>query len=364
MAYTTIDDPSEYFHTQLYTGTGSSQAVTNNANAGNFKPDWLWIKCRSDAASNKLFDSSRLDGSGNPQMVIQTDSNSAENDVGNADFTSIDANGFTVLGANATGASSRTYVAWQWKANGGTTTSFSESGNNPAGTHQANTTAGFSIVTYTGTGGNGTVAHGLGAKPNVMFQKKLSATASWVVYHDKIASDPATDYLELNGTIGAVDYATHFNDTEPTSTVFTVGTDGAVNGDGVTNVMYCFTEIKGYSKFGSYTGNGAQDGTFVYTGFKPAWILIKRTDTNGKNWYIADSTRSPSNITKAFLSPNLNSAEDTSGDATDAYFDILSNGFKLRQDFSHLNASGATHIYMAFAEHPFVSSKGVPTTAR
>jgi len=360
MAYTTIDDPSEYFHTQLYTGTGSSQAVTNNANAGNFKPDWLWIKCRSDAASHKLFDSSRLDGSGNPQMVIQTDSNAAENDVGNADFTSIDANGFTVLGANATGASSRTYVAWQWKANGGTTTSFSESGNNPAGAHQANTTAGFSIVTYTGTGGNGTVAHGLGAKPNVMFQKKLSATASWVVYHDKIASDPATDYLELNGTIGAVDYATHFNDTEPTSTVFTVGTDGAVNGDGVTNVMYCFTEIKGYSKFGSYVANGNADGPFIYTGFKPALVIAKRTDGSGNDWRIADNKRDSFNVVDGRIKPNTNAAEDSSDQ-----FDFLSNGFKLRTDAGDLNGtSGHTFVYLAFAEHPFVSSKGVPTTAR
>jgi hypothetical protein len=359
MAYTTIDDPSEYFQTKIYTGTGSSQAYTNDGNS-NLQPDWLWIKIRGSADGHHLFDSTR-----GVTKRIHTDSNSAEVTISDgSNLTAFGSNGFTLGGNGGVNGSSSTYVAWQWKANGGTTTSFSESGDNPAGAHQANTTAGFSIVTYTGTGGNGTVAHGLGAKPNVMFQKKLSATASWVVYHDKIASDPATDYLELNGTIGAVDYATHFNDTEPTSTVFTVGTDGAVNGDGVTNVMYCFTEIKGYSKFGSYTGNGAQDGTFVYTGFKPAWILAKRTDTNGKNWYIADSTRSPSNITKAFLSPNLTDAEDTSGDATDAYFDILSNGFKLRQDFSHLNASGSTQIYMAFAEHPFVSSKGVPTTAR
>jgi len=357
MAYTTIDDPSEYFHTQLYTGTGSSQAVTNNANAGNFKPDWLWIKCRSDAASHKLFDSSRLDGSGNPQMVIQTDSNAAENDVGNADFTSIDANGFTVLGANATGASSRTYVAWQWKANGGTTTSFSESGNNPAGAHQANTTAGFSIVTYTGTGANGTVAHGLGAKPNVMLQKKIGGDASWVVYHDKVASDPATDYLILNESSANADYAPHFNDTEPTSTVFTVGTDGAVNSDGVTNIMYCFTEIKGYSKFGSYTGNGNADGTFVYTGFKPAWIMVKRTD-GSNDWIVFDSKRLGYNGDNKRLYPNQIYVEDTTG------FDLLSNGFKTRMTGTTLNGSGNSYVYMAFAEHPFVSSEGVPTTAR
>ena len=359
MAYTTIDDPSAHFHTQLYTGTGSSQAVTNNANAGNFKPDWLWIKCRSDAASHKLFDSSRLDGSGNPQMVIQSNTNSAENDVGNADFTSIDTNGFTVLGANATGASSRTYVAWQWKANGGTTTSFSESGNNPAGAHQANTTAGFSIVTYTGTGANGTVAHGLGAKPNVMLQKKLGGAASWVVYHDKVASDPATDYLILNETSANADYAPHFNDTEPTSTVFTVGTDGAVNGDGITNVMYCFTEKQGYSKFGSYTGNGNADGAFVYTGFNPAWLMVKKSAGNARAWVIHDNTQDPDNPTANRLDANTNEENQSSG-----HFDFLSNGFKCRSTEGATNQDTHTFVYMAFAEHPFVSSKGVPVTAR
>ena len=182
-------------------------------------------------------------------------------------------------------------------------------------------------------------------------------------FHHKTASD-GTKRLILDQT-NAQEDAAFLNDTAPSSTVFTLGaSDDAWNASDGTYVAYCFAPIQGYSKFGSYTGNGNADGTFVYTGFKPAFILAKRTDASGKNWYIADSTRSPSNITKAFLSPNLNSAEDTSGDATDAYFDILSNGFKMRQDFSHLNASGSTQIYMAFAEHPFVSSKGVPVTAR
>ena len=364
MAYTTIDDPSEYFQTQLYTGDGNTtQAITNSGNS-NLKPDWVWLKQRANDSANRnhmLFDSTR--GS---TKALSSNTNGAEDTSSGGYIQSFNTDGFTTGNSSVINKNAVTYVAWQWKANGGTTAT-NDASSTSIGTIdsviQANTTAGFSIVTYTGTGSNGSVAHGLGAKPNVILLKDRGGF-SWVVYHDKVASDPATDYLEFNGTIAATDYAPHFNDTEPTSTVFSLGTDGAVNGSGRNVLAYCFTEIKGYSKFGSYTGNGNADGAFVYTGFKPAWLLVKRFDASGKNWYIADSTRSPNNITKAFLSPNLNDAEDTSGDTSNAYFDILSNGFKMRQDFSHLNASGSTQIYMAFAEHPLVSSKGVPTTAR
>ena len=352
MAYTTIDDGSAHFHTLLYTGNGSDDRnLTNDANAGDFKPDWLWIKQRSAERGHIIVDSSR-----GATKRIRPDSNAAE-DTKADHIQAFLTDGFQVGTNNTTNVNSGTYVAWQWKANGGTTTSFSESGNNPAGAHQANTTAGFSIVTYTGTGANGTVAHGLGAKPNVMLQKKIGGDASWVVYHDKVASDPATDYLILNESSANADYAPHFNDTEPTSTVFTVGTDGAVNSDGVTNIMYCFTEIKGYSKFGSYTGNGNADGTFAYTGFKPAWIMVKRTD-GSNDWIVFDSKRLGYNGDNKRLYPNQIYVEDTTG------FDLLSNGFKTRMTGTTLNGSGNSYVYMAFAEHPFVSSEGVPTTAR
>ena len=352
MAYTTIDDGSAHFHTLLYTGNGSDDRnLTNDANAGDFKPDWLWIKQRSAERGHIIVDSSR-----GATKRIRPDSNAAE-DTKADHIQAFLTNGFQVGTNNTTNVNSGTYVAWQWKANGGTTTSFSESGNNPAGAHQANTTAGFSIVTYTGTGANGTVAHGLGAKPNVMLQKKIGGDASWVVYHDKVASDPATDYLILNESSANADYAPHFNDTEPTSTVFTVGTDGAVNSDGVTNIMYCFTEIKGYSKFGSYRGNGNADGTFAYTGFKPAWIMVKRTD-GSNDWIVFDSKRLGYNGDNKRLYPNQIYVEDTTG------FDLLSNGFKTRMTGTTLNGSGNSYVYMAFAEHPFVSSEGVPTTAR
>ena len=191
-----------------------------------------------------------------------------------------------------------------------------------------------------------------------MLQKKLGGDASWVVYHDKVASDPATDYLILNETSVNADYAPHFNDTEPTSTVFTVGTDGAVNSDGVTNLMYCFTEIKGYSKFGSYTGNNNADGAFVYTGFKPAWLMVKRTADAARAWVIHDNKQDPHNVTANRLDANT-----TEGNQSSGHFDFLSNGFKCRSTEGATNAA-SPYVYLAFAEHPFVSSKGVPTTAR
>jgi hypothetical protein len=349
MAYTTIDDPSAHFHTRLYSGNGSTQSITNDANAGNFKPDWLWIKERTSTSQHFLFDSTRGVG-----KYLHSDSTSLEgNDVHN---TSFDSNGFGVGQQNGTNENSQTYVAWQWKANGGTTTTNTEGDTNV--TLQANATAGFSIGTWDAGGSNaGAVGHGLGAAPEWIILKRRDGTSNWHVWHQSLGD--GNNYVLLNSTGAKANDSYEYVSSIGSSTVSLAGGPGSYD-----EVAYFFRGIKGYSKFGSYTGNGNADGTFVYTGFKPAFILIKRTDTSGKNWYIADSTRSPSNITKAFLSPNLSNAEDTSGDTTDAYFDILSNGFKMRQDFSHLNASGSTQIYMAFAEHPFVSSKGAPVTAR
>jgi len=359
MAYTTIDDGSEYFQTALYTGNGTAigsggLTITNDGNS-DLKPDWIWHKKRGNAESHAVADSNRGTNKG-----IFPNENNAESTGGNEYVNSFNTDGFTVGNVGWANDSSQTYVAWQWKANGGTTSSNNDG--SITTTVQANTTAGFSIVTYTGNATNGaTIGHGLGAVPQVIIKKNRADNGTeWNVYHHSIGN---TKSLFLNTTEAATTESA-YNNTSPTSSIQTINGSGANNGDGDNMIAYFFTPIKGYSKFGSYIGNGAQDGTFVYTGFKPAFILIKRTDTSGKNWYIADSTRSPNNITKAFLSPNTTAAEDTSGDATDAYFDILSNGFKLRQDFSHLNASGSTQIYMAFAEHPFVSSKGVPTTAR
>lgn len=369
MAYTTIDDPSAHFQAITYSGnSNTSRAITNTGNS-NLQPDWIWIKIRTGQTDDHIWvDTSR----GNLKRLKCNQNYTEAPD--RAEISSFDSNGFT-LGTDdgSSNYNGFTYVAWQWKCNGGTTSS--NTNGSITSTVQVNDTAGFSIVLYTGNETAGaTIGHGLSAAPDVVIVKNRESTREWMFGHQAYVDGGNSENLRLNST-GAVASAddqagSGWHRTAFGSSVFTVGdgqdgdyTEGTNNGTD-DHVAYCFREIKGYSKFGSYKGNGSTDGTFVYTGFKPAFVLVKRTDTTGKNWYIADSTRSPNNITKAFLSPNLGSAEDTSGDTSNAYFDILSNGFKLRQDFSHLNASGSTQIYMAFAEHPFVSSKGVPVTAR
>ena len=359
MAYTTIDDPSEYFHTLLYTGNGNDdRAITNSANSGNFQPDWLWIKERSSTSSHRLFDSSR-----GASKRIDANTDSAEG-TDTSQQKSFDSNGFTVGTSGSTNANGDTYVAWQWKANGGTTSSFTESGNNPGGTIQTNTTAGFSIITTTGTGNTGTIAHGLGAVPEIIISKQRSNAENWAIYHGSNTDAPETEILTLNTTDATADNANGYNDTAPTSSVFTVHTKNEVNTDARTYVHYVFTPIQGYSKFGSYTGNGNADGPFVYTGFKPAWVMIKRT-SGTENWVLWDNKRDPFNNFYHVLLPNASSAEDTSNAGSGGRYvgDFLSNGFKLRNTHDTSNSS-SDYIYMAFAESPFVSSEGVPTTAR
>jgi len=358
MAYTTIDDPSQYFHIQLYTGNGTAigsggNAITNNANSGNFKPDWTWHKVRSTANDHQIYDSSR-------GVKIRLNTNATNSDFTlNEGLQSFDTNGFTVGSDNGVNQNSQTFVAWQWKANGGTTSTNSDGSKNTI--VQANTTAGFSIVTYSGPSGSGvdTRGHGLGAVPAVVLIKGRGGTENWVMYHHKNTSAPETDVLKLNLTNATADESGNFNDTAPTSTVFTSGDTGATNEDGNTYVAYCFAEKQGYSKFGSYTGNGNNDGPFVYTGFKPAWVLYKRTNDAG-NWRILDNKRNTFNVMNNEIYADLNNAE-----AQDNQMDFLSNGFKLRNGSSvGQNGNGSTYIYMAFAEHSFVSSEGVPTTAR
>ena len=354
MAYTTIDDPSAHFQTLLYTGDGtSSQAQTNTGNS-DLQPDWVWIKKRAGgtARAHQLYDSSR-----GVTKLLHSNSDGAES-TQSAGLTAFGSDGFTVGDDDGIGANTATYVAWQWKANGGTTTSFNESGNNPGGTIQTNTTAGFSIITTTGTGATGTIAHGLGAVPHWWISKQRSNAENWAVYHVSNTSAPETEILTLNTTDATADNANAYNDTAPTSTNLTVHTKNEVNTDGRTYVHYVFAPIQGYSKFGSYTGNGNADGPFVYTGFKPAWLIIKRTSSSG-DWLLWDNKRYTSNVTDAVLKPNSNAAENTGY----WYIDFLSNGFKIRATDAEINQSGGTLIYMAFAEHPFVSSKGVPVTA-
>ena len=350
MAYTTIDDPSAHFHTHLYTGNNSNRSETNDANAGDFQPDWVWIKARSETKDHRAFDSTR-----GATKVIYPSLTNAEGTTATS-LTSFDSDGFSLGSSDGINKNTITYVAWQWKANGGTTSSNTDG--SITSTVQANTTAGFSIVTYTGTGSAATLGHGLGSSPEVVIAKSRSQAYSWIVYHKAAASDAHTDYLGLDDTDALIDFPM-WNDTAPTSTVFSVGTDVAVNNNTKNFVAYCFKEIQGYSKFGSYTGNGNADGAFVHTDFRPECMMGKRT-SGGHGWFLFDDVRDNHNPTNQLLEPHLNNAE--TNDSFD--IDILSNGFKLRGSENTINGSGESYIYMAFARHPFVSSKGVPTPAR
>ena len=354
MAYTAIDDPSAHFHTQLYTGSGSSGlSVTNGANAGDFKPDLLWIKPRSLTDNNVIFDSSR--GSDRQLKPNGTD---AEDTHSPARIT-FETDGFDVDTTDQNyNQSSATYVAWQWIANGGTTSS--NSSGDITTTVQANTTAGFSIFTYTGTGTDGdTIGHGLGAVPDWIWIKARSIANDQTIYHSANTSAPETEFLIMQDTDATSDSNTRWSDTAPTSTLITLGNNAGVNGSTQTYVGYAFAEKQGYSKFGTYTGTSNADGPFIYTGFKPAWIILKRSSSTG-NWLMYDNKRDTDNEALSYVLSNKNDAESTAADG----IDLLSNGFKIRRTGVSWNNSGDTYIYMAFAEHPFVSSKGVPTTAR
>ncbi len=358
MAYTTIDDPSAYFHTQLFTGTGSELSVTNDANAGDFKPDLIWIKNRAISASHVLTDTTR-----GATKSLFSDQNAGDTTEAQQ-LKSFNTDGFTVGTSNNVNGSSNGSVAWQWKANGGTTTS--NSNGSITTTVQANTTAGFSIVLYTSASGGQTIGHGLGVKPNWYIIKERSTSGDdWFIYHTSLG---AGKKIRLSGD-GAVETDTSiWQNTEPTTTVASLQNDsGGVNqntGGNQNYVAYFFNNVQGYSKFGSYTGNGSSSGgPFVYLGFKPAWLLYRNVDRT-ENWIIVDNKRNPINrVAGANLQANENAAE---ANETRWGFDFLSNGFKVRQTQAQNanNGNGEKIIYMAFAEHPFVSSEGVPTTAR
>ena len=475
MAYTTINDSSAYFHTQLYTGNGSStHAITNDANAGDFQPDWIWIKRRDGADNHSVFDTSR-----GITKELNTNGTGSEGSGTNL-VKSSDTDGFTLGDNGGVNGSSETYVAWQWKAGGtapaityvvkvvsdsgnkyrfddfgtsavtldlqeGGTYTFDQADSSNAGhplrfytasdksggeyttgvtttgtpgssgaktvitvaasaptlyyqcsahagmggqantnstfgssnfsgsiqsTVSANTTAGFSIVLYTANATAGaTVGHGLGTTPSVVILKKRSGTGdgNWMFGHKAYVGNAAENLIldSASGLASADDQAgSTFYRTAFTSTVFTLGDGqagdytGRTNRSGYSMVAYCFSEIKGYSKFGSYTANGNADGPFVYTGFKPALVIVKRTD-GGNDWRIADNKRDPFNIVDGRIKPNSSDAEDNSDQ-----FDFLSNGFKLRTTAGDLNGtSGHTFIYMAFGQ-TLVGSNNIPATAR
>jgi hypothetical protein len=346
MAYSTISKPGLHFNTKLYTGNGADATAYTGVG---FQPDWTWIKKRNGTNYHVLTDAVR----GATKQIYSNDT-SAEQTVASG-LQSFNADGFT-LGTNAdTNGSGGTYASWNWKASGSTA---SNTDGSITSTVSANTTAGFSIVSYTANATAGaTVGHGLGAVPKMIIVKSRTSVDSWIVYHAGNTSAPETDYLSLNTSDATADDAI-WNDTAPTSSVFSLGTNAPVNGSGKDLIAYCFAEKKGFSKFGTYTGNGSTDGPFVYTGFKPAFVIIKKySDT--ANWMMYDNKREGYNVDNDHLKPNTNEAEGTSDD-----LDLLSNGFKLRTSGSGENSGN--FIYMAIAEEPLVANVGasIPATAR
>jgi len=354
MSYTNIDKPTDYFNTVLYSGSGSASNITGVG----FQPDWVWIKCRTNAVSHSLNDSVR-----GANKQLESNDNGAETSFTNA-LTSFNSDGFTVDTSGETGQSGRTYVAWNWKAGSSTSTNTSGTINT---TVNVNQTAGFSIATFTSAGATTcNIGHGLGVKPAFVIIKNRSDTNQWIIYHHKLntgtSAPPEHVGIALESTSAGFDYPV-FQDTAPTSTLMYYGNSADVgctsNANGENFVVYSFAEKKGFSKFGSYTGNGSTDGTFVYTGFKPAFVIQKRSDSTGR-WVLWDNKRNTFNVSSSILTPNANGSENTGF----WDIDILSNGFKFRLNDSEANNSGGTYIYMAFAESPFVTSTGIPTTAR
>jgi len=364
MAYTTIDDPSKYFHVQLYAGTGSELSVTNDANGGDFKPDFIWIKQRVNSTDHGLFDSTR--GVTKNLKTNSTDGESTEAQ----SVKTFDTDGFTLGTSGDYNGSSDNHVAWQWKANGGTTTS--QTGSDINSVTQVNTTSKFGIMTYTGatnadsdsdnnSGAYWRIKHGLGSVPKWAIFKKRSSAAGWYQWHHKFdgASHSDGDHIYWPGNPAMASESGNilWGNTAWSSTEFEIGGWDVVNRDSSTYVAYYWDEVQGFSKFGSYTGNNNADGVFIYTGFKPAFFMWKRTDHTA-GWGMIDSKRDTFNEGFDQLGP-----DDNSGDGDYAIGDFLSNGIKMRNTFSDTNSVNH-YIYMAFAEHPFVSSEGVPCTAR
>jgi len=338
MAYTTIDNPELFFNTLLYTGNSSTgHSITGVG----FQPDWVWIRER-DASNHHIFvDAVR----GATKYLLGND---GQAEVTSSNYvSSLDSDGFT-LGSDA-GVNRGSMLAWNWKANG----SGSSNGDGSiTSTVSANTTSGFSIVSYTGTGSNATVGHSLGTTPSMIIFKNRDSVTDWRVYHKSLG---ATKGLRLSSNGTEQTSSTYFNDTEPTSSLFTVSTAVDTNESGSKFIAYCFAEKQGYSKFGKYTGNGNASGTFVYTGFKPAWILIKDLGST-QSWFMYDNKRDTINPNTKLLTSNNSSAEEDSASTGNTFdVDFLSNGLKIRTTDGGVNTSGNTYVYMCFAETPFVT---------
>ena len=349
MAYTTINKSTDYFNTKLYTGNGSVRTETGVG----FQPDWVWIKDRTGTNAHTLTDAVR----GANYQVYTNLTNAQTNASGY--LTAFASDGFTLGTDGAVNTNSSNYVAWNWKA--GTTGSGSTTGTGTAKaySYSVDTTAGFSIVTYKGNGSAGQqIPHHLGAVPHFILLKPLDRVDNWRVYHHKLDySSPANYQLKINNTAGRADGSDVWNNTIPTSTYFTLGSNAGVVANDEDFIAYCFTEKTGYSKFGSYTGNANASGPFINTGFKPAWVMFKGNNTS--NWQLWDNKRDTFNPVEKALHPDINNTASTDQD-----IDFLSNGFKIRGSVAHINGSGVSFYYMAFAEAPLVGTNNIPNNAR
>ena len=332
-AYTTIDNPELYFQADLYTGNGSNGNAKTFDGDEDMQPNVVWIKSRSAAENQHIFDSIR---GANKRLLTNTTGTEFDD---SSNLQSFDSNGFTLGTADGINKNNATFVAWCWKESA---------------------TAGFDILTFEGNSTDDTdISHNLSAVPHWIICRNFDAAKDWCVYHHKNTSAPETDLLVLNTNAATTDTNDRWSDEAPTSSVFTVGDSSQLNASGDTSIAYLWSEKQGYSKFGSYTGNGENAGPFAYTGFRPAWVMCKGTASN-REWVMHDNKRDAENVVDGTLYANTTDAEGTGT----ARMDFLSNGFKLREDGNNWNASGETYVYMAFAEAPFVNSNGVPGNAR
>ena len=352
MAFTTIDDPEANFQTVLYTGNGSTQSITLPGDT-NMQPDLVWIKTRSNSSNHQVHNSLTSE----TYHYLRPNATTAEITSNSDALTAFNSDGFSLGSDGVINENTYTYAAWCWK--GGTTSGITTDGNTTItpSSYSFNADAGFALLKYSGNGTAGAkVAHGLGKVPKFIVTKRQDEGAeSWTTFHAGIGS---TKFVNFNSTSAAGTATNRWNDTDPDTVNFTLGSEGSVNASSQPLYAWCFADVQGYSKFGSYTGNGNADGTFVYTGFRPAWVLCKKSSSTG-NWNITDTKRNTGNPHGKQIEINSDGAE-----FDNERLDILSNGFKHRASGSDLNGSATSYIYVAFAEAPFVNSNGVPCNAR
>ena len=342
MAYTTIDDPLDYFNTVLYVGNQS----TNNITGVGFQPDWVWLKDRDVAEHHNLYDVVR----GTPVAIRTSMANPEGADVNG--LTSFNSDGFTLGNGTNQNLNNSKFVSWNWKVGGSAS---NNTDGNTTTSVSVNQTAGISIMTWAGDGNESTIGHGLGASPEYIIFKERDGGESWRVW-SKYSPDTSTKALALNLADAAFSQTNWIGTIS--NSIITIGSDSSINTSGNNYVAYAFSPIKGYSKFGSYKGNGNADGAFVYTGFSPSMVIFKNTGAS-QDWVIKDNKRPGFNQVNDVLYPNGAYAEGHGAD-----IDFVSNGFKCRTTAANTNQNGSTFIYMAFAESPFVNSSGIPTTAR